>query len=87
LVIERAVILGPAGAGKTTLAEGIARRTGLPLVHLDLLFWREGGHQRQRKRLAASSWRRSSVITGFSTATSFPTTTARRMLASLEPIP
>ena len=40
--MERVVVLGPVGAGKTVLATEIARRTGLPLVHLDLLFWRDG---------------------------------------------
>jgi adenylate kinase family enzyme len=41
-VAERVVILGSAGAGKTTLAVNIAHRTGLPVVHLDPLFWRAG---------------------------------------------
>ena len=36
------VILGAAGAGKTSLASEISKRTGLPVVHLDRLFWREG---------------------------------------------
>ena len=36
------VILGPGGAGKSVLAREIGRRTGLPVVHLDRLFWREG---------------------------------------------
>jgi adenylate kinase family enzyme len=40
--MERVVILGPGGAGKTELATGIARQTGLPVVHLDPLFWRHG---------------------------------------------
>jgi adenylate kinase family enzyme len=34
------VILGSGGAGKTRLATALAERTGLPVVHLDLLFWR-----------------------------------------------
>jgi adenylate kinase family enzyme len=41
-VAERVVILGSAGAGKTTLAVSIADRTGLPVVHLDPVFWRAG---------------------------------------------
>jgi adenylate kinase family enzyme len=40
--VQRVVILGPGGAGKTTVAEDIASRTGLPVVFLDPLFWREG---------------------------------------------
>ena len=40
--MERVVILGPGGAGKSELASAIARRTGLPVVHLDRLFWRPG---------------------------------------------
>jgi adenylate kinase family enzyme len=40
--VQRVVVLGPVGSGKTVLATEIARRTGLPLTHLDLLFWREG---------------------------------------------
>ncbi len=36
------MILGPGGAGKTELAASISRRTGLPVVHLDVLFWRHG---------------------------------------------
>jgi adenylate kinase family enzyme len=40
--VQRVVVLGPVGAGKTVVATEIARRMGLPVVHLDLLFWREG---------------------------------------------
>jgi adenylate kinase family enzyme len=40
--MERVVILGPGGAGKTDLATSIAWRTGLPVVHLDVLFWGPG---------------------------------------------
>jgi adenylate kinase family enzyme len=37
--MKRVVILGTSGAGKTELALAMARRTGLPVVHLDPLFW------------------------------------------------
>jgi adenylate kinase family enzyme len=40
--MERGVILGSGGAGKTELATSISHRTGLPVVHLDVLFWRPG---------------------------------------------
>ena len=39
--MERVVILGPGGAGKTTVANELAERTGLPLVYLDRIFWRK----------------------------------------------
>jgi adenylate kinase family enzyme len=40
--MDRVAILGAGGAGKTELAWEISRRTALPLVHLDVLFWRRG---------------------------------------------
>jgi adenylate kinase family enzyme len=40
--MQRVAILGSAGAGKSVFARSISRRTGLPVVHLDLLFWRDG---------------------------------------------
>lgn len=39
--MERVAILGPGGAGKSELAASLSRRTGLPVVHLDVLFWRK----------------------------------------------
>jgi adenylate kinase family enzyme len=36
------VIVGPGGAGKSTLASELGRRTGLPVVHLDRHFWHPG---------------------------------------------
>jgi adenylate kinase family enzyme len=46
--VNRVAVLGPGGAGKTKLAHEIARRTGLPVVHLDLLFWRPGWKEPRR---------------------------------------
>ena len=36
------LLIGSGGAGKSTLARRLADRTGLPLVHLDALYWRAG---------------------------------------------
>jgi adenylate kinase family enzyme len=40
--IRRVAIVGCAGAGKSTFARRLAPLTGLPLVHLDRLFWGPG---------------------------------------------
>lgn len=39
---QRILIIGSPGSGKSTLARALAARTGLPLVHLDQLYWRSG---------------------------------------------
>ena len=40
--MKRAVILGPGASGKSTLARRLGEITGLPVIELDKLFWREG---------------------------------------------
>lgn len=35
-------MIGAGGAGKTTVARELGRRTGLPVIHLDTLYWRPG---------------------------------------------
>jgi adenylate kinase family enzyme len=37
--VRRILILGSPGSGKSTLARQLAARTGLPLIHLDQIFW------------------------------------------------
>lgn len=36
------MVVGSGGAGKSTFARELARRTGLPLIHLDRAYWRPG---------------------------------------------
>lgn len=40
--MHRVLLIGPGGAGKTTLARQLGQITGLPVVHLDALYWRPG---------------------------------------------
>lgn len=40
--MERVLIIGPGGAGKSTLALRLGAATGLPVVHLDAYFWQPG---------------------------------------------
>lgn len=37
--MNRILIIGNAGSGKTTFAKALAEKTQLPLIHLDKLFW------------------------------------------------
>ena len=62
--MQRIVILGPGGAGKSTLARQLGERTGLPVFHLDRYFWRPGWVETprdewrivQRELLAGDVW-------------------------------
>lgn len=47
--MQRVLVIGSPGAGKSTLSHALAARTGLPLHHLDKLFWLPGWVERDRE--------------------------------------
>ncbi|HVG44008.1 MAG TPA: hypothetical protein VM890_04735, partial [Longimicrobium sp.] len=40
--MRRIAIVGPGGAGKSTLARRLGEHLGLPVIHLDAAYWRPG---------------------------------------------
>ena len=46
--MKKVLIIGGCGSGKTTMALELARITGLPLCHLDSLYWTDGWVPRER---------------------------------------
>jgi adenylate kinase family enzyme len=61
---RRVVVTGLTGAGKSTFSRALAAKTGLPLIHLDLHFWKPGWvepsdeewREQQRRLLAGDAW-------------------------------
>jgi adenylate kinase family enzyme len=61
---RRVIVTGLAGSGKSTLSLALAARTGLPVIHLDLHFWKPGWvappeaewREKQRGVLAGDAW-------------------------------
>ena len=37
--MQKVIVIGCPGSGKSTFARALQAKTGLPLVHLDMLFW------------------------------------------------
>ncbi|WP_319458931.1 adenylate kinase [Micromonospora sp. RTP1Z1] len=66
--MRRILIVGSAGAGKSTLAREVAHRLDLPLIHLDRHYWRPGwvasDDVRFRADVAALAARRAWVMDG-----------------------
>jgi adenylate kinase family enzyme len=51
--MRKVLVIGAGGGGKSILATRIAAQTGLPLIHLDALFWKPGWVETPR-----DEWRR-----------------------------
>ena len=47
--MQRVIIIGCGGAGKSTLARALGEKTGLPVVHLDRIWWAPGNWQHMER--------------------------------------
>ena len=62
--MKRIAVVGPVGAGKSSLAAQLGRVLGIRVLHLDTLFWKPGWvptplaewEEVQRRELAAPTW-------------------------------
>ena len=62
--MKQIAVVGPVGAGKSSLAGELGRRLGIRVLHLDTLFWKPGWvptppdewEAVQRRELAAPPW-------------------------------
>jgi adenylate kinase family enzyme len=61
---RRVVVTGLAGAGKSTFSRALSAKTGLPVIHLDIHFWKPGWvessgdewREKQRVLLTSDEW-------------------------------
>ena len=64
MIGHRVLVDGMMGSGKSTFARALAVRTGLPVIHLDVHYWKPGWvrpsddewRERQRALLAGEAW-------------------------------
>ena len=61
---HRVVVTGMAGAGKSTFSRALSAETGLPVIHLDVHFWKPGWtepsedewREKQRELITSDEW-------------------------------
>ena len=61
---RRVLVTGMAGSGKSTFSRALSAKTGLPVIHLDLHYWKPGWakpsdaewRDKQRTLLAGEAW-------------------------------
>ena len=47
-MMKKVIVIGCAGSGKSVFSRSFAQKTGLPLYHLDNIWWREDGTNADR---------------------------------------
>ena len=80
-VMRRIIVVGCEGSGKTSLALKLGRKLGLPVVHLDVLYWRQGWKESDkasfRARVADAVAGEGWVVDGSFSGLAFDLTLAR----------
>jgi len=79
--MRRIIVVGSQGSGKTTLALKLGGKLGLPVIHLDVLYWRPGWKPsetasfrlRVSEAIAGEAW----VVDGSFSGLAFDLTLAR----------
>jgi adenylate kinase family enzyme len=82
--MRRIIVVGSQGSGKTTLALRLGSKLGLPVIHLDVLYWRPGWKPsetagfrlRVSEAIASDAW----VVDGSFSGLAFDLTLARAQL-------
>lgn len=67
---RRICILGNSGAGKSTLAAALGDVSGLPVVHLDRIFWKPGWIEAPEAGVRAAMTAAAEMMPGLLTETS-----------------
>lgn len=67
---RRICILGNSGAGKSTLAAALGDVSGLPVVHLDRIFWKPGWIEAPEAEVCATMTAAAEMMPGLLTETS-----------------